>query len=225
MDLDGFVLAASTAELADEPRARAEADAIEFRMDLASSPLDQLDAYDGELPVLVTNRSTAEGGSAPGDDERLDQLVAALDHPAVEAVDVELATVETGAAAELLETARSRDVAIVVSAHEFEGTPDRDAMVETLRRAAQVGDVGKLSVTAADPGDALATLSVTWELASAGIPVATTAMGEAGRHARAVAPVYGSRLGYAPLDPDGATAPGQYDLATLRRLVDDLRSR
>lgn len=225
MDLDGFVLAASTGELADEPRARAEADAIEFRMDLATSPLDQLDAYDGELPVLVTNRSASEGGRAAGDDERLDQLVAALDHPAVAAVDVELATVETGAAAGLLEAARTRDVAIVVSAHEFEGTPGRDAMVETLRAAAQVGDVGKLSVTVADPGDALATLSVTWELASAGVPVATTAMGEAGRHARAVAPVYGSRLGYAPLDPDRATAPGQYDLTTLRRLIDDLRSR
>jgi 3-dehydroquinate dehydratase-1 len=47
-------------------------------------------------------------------------------------------------------------------------------------------------------------------------------MGEAGRHTRAVAPVYGSRLGYAPVDPADATAPGQYDLATLAELVDAL---
>jgi 3-dehydroquinate dehydratase-1 len=44
-------------------------------------------------------------------------------------------------------------------------------------------------------------------------------MGEAGRHTRAVAPAYGSCVGYAPVDPDRATAPGQYDLATLADLV------
>jgi 3-dehydroquinate dehydratase-1 len=48
------------------------------------------------------------------------------------------------------------------------------------------------------------------------------AMGEPGRHSRAVAPLYGSRIGYAPVDPAEATAPGQYDLATLRELVDAL---
>jgi 3-dehydroquinate dehydratase-1 len=49
------------------------------------------------------------------------------------------------------------------------------------------------------------------------------AMGEAGRHTRVVAPLYGSRIGYAPVDPSRATAPGQYDLATLSRLVGELR--
>jgi 3-dehydroquinate dehydratase-1 len=49
-------------------------------------------------------------------------------------------------------------------------------------------------------------------------------MGEVGRHSRAVAPVYGSKIGYAPVDPADATAPGQYDLATLRRLVTTLSS-
>jgi 3-dehydroquinate dehydratase-1 len=34
--------------------------------------------------------------------------------------------------------------------------------------------------------------------------------------------VYGSRIGYAPVDPARATAPGQYDLATLRGVVDAL---
>ena len=44
------------------------------------------------------------------------------------------------------------------------------------------------------------------------------------RHSRAVAPLYGSRIGYAPVDPAEATAPGQYDLATLSELVGSLRS-
>jgi 3-dehydroquinate dehydratase-1 len=48
------------------------------------------------------------------------------------------------------------------------------------------------------------------------------AMGEAGRHTRAVAPLYGSKIGYAPVDPADATAPGQYDLPTLAALIERL---
>jgi 3-dehydroquinate dehydratase-1 len=51
------------------------------------------------------------------------------------------------------------------------------------------------------------------------------AMGEAGRHTRAVAPLYGSKIGYAPVDPAEATAPGQYDLATLSTLIERLGGR
>ena len=50
------------------------------------------------------------------------------------------------------------------------------------------------------------------------------AMGEAGRHSRAVAPLYGSRIGYAPVDPAEATAPGQFDLTTLTELIERLDS-
>jgi 3-dehydroquinate dehydratase-1 len=42
MDFESFVLAAATADLDDEPAARDHADAIEFRMDLATRPLDRL---------------------------------------------------------------------------------------------------------------------------------------------------------------------------------------
>ncbi|OYR85718.1 3-dehydroquinate dehydratase, partial [Halorubrum sp. E3] len=84
-----FVLTASTADLSEEPRAREHADAVEFRMDLASDPLDQLAGYDGELPLLVTNRATWEGGEA-GDLGRFDALSTAVARDAVSAVDVEL---------------------------------------------------------------------------------------------------------------------------------------
>ncbi|EMA32219.1 3-dehydroquinate dehydratase, partial [Halobiforma lacisalsi AJ5] len=96
------------------------------------------------------------------------------------------------------------------------------AMVETLTEACEHGDVGKLAVTAHDRSDALAVLSATHRLTADGRTVATMAMGEAGSHTRAVAPVYGSRIGYAPVDPENATAPGQYDLETLARLVESL---
>ena len=45
MDFGEFVLAASTADLADEPAAREHADAVEFRMDLAEDPLAQTSPF------------------------------------------------------------------------------------------------------------------------------------------------------------------------------------
>jgi len=225
MDFSSFTLLAATDDLAVEPAARDDADGMELRMDFADEPLAQLDAYDGELPLLVTNRPTWEGGDAPDSPDRLDTLETAIEHDAVAAVDIELAAL-TGEgdhdAERVAAHARDHGVSVVVSTHDFEATPGRERIVERLERACEYGDVGKLATTADDTADTLAMLSGTQELAAGGERVATMCMGEAGRHTRAVAPLYGSRIGYAPVDPADATAPGQYDLATLRSLVDRL---
>jgi 3-dehydroquinate dehydratase-1 len=218
---DTFVLAAPTADLGAEPAAREHADAVEFRMDLAANPLDQLAAYEGDLPLLATNRAAWEGGEAD-EDGRIDALCAAAEHDAVAAVDVELAAVEEGDGERAVAAADGGDASVVVSTHDFEGCPGRAELEDLLARAAEAGDVAKLAVTARDRGDALDVLAATHSRDRAGDRVATMAMGEAGRHSRAVAPLYGSRIGYAPVEPESATAPGQYDLATLRRLVERL---
>ncbi|ELZ25997.1 type I 3-dehydroquinate dehydratase [Natrinema limicola] len=218
LDFDSFVLTAATADLSDEPAAREHADAVEFRMDLADEPLVALEAYDGELPILATNRAEWEGGEAT-DEGRLEALADATAFEAVAAIDVELESILDGEAEALLETARERDVSIVASAHDFEGTPPRKELVRTLTEAGKYADVAKLAVTAESKADTLALLSATEQLTSHGDTVATMAMGEVGSHTRAVAPVYGSKIGYAPVDPADATAPGQYDLETLAELV------
>ncbi|PSQ01172.1 type I 3-dehydroquinate dehydratase [Halobacteriales archaeon QS_4_70_19] len=234
MDLpfDEFALAAATADLDEEPAARDHADAVEFRMDMAGAPLDALDAYDGKLPVIATNRAEWEGGEAAAEG-RLATLRAAAEYAAVAAIDVELAAVTgEGAPADAVDPedgpaavrhAHANDAQVIVSTHDFQGTPPRAGLDDLLARAGEHGDVAKLAVTATDLDDALRLLGATRSAVNDGRTVATTAMGTAGSHARAVAPVYGSRIGYAPVDPDRATAPGQYDLATLRELVDALR--
>jgi len=227
MDFDSFTLLAAGADLTDEQAAREDADGMELRMDFADEPLSMLEAYDGDLPLLVTNRVAWEGGEAADDAARLDALETAVEDDAVTAVDVELAALEGEGdhdAARVVEHAHDHGASVVVSTHDFEATPDEDAIVDRLERACEHGDVGKIATTAQDRGDVLALLSATHRLTEAGAAVATMAMGEAGRHSRAVAPLYGSRIGYAPVDPADATAPGQYDLATLRELVGSLES-
>ncbi|MFB6281657.1 MAG: type I 3-dehydroquinate dehydratase [Haloferacaceae archaeon] len=218
---DSFTLAASLSDLGDEPAARAHADAVEFRMDLASDPLDALAGYDGRLPLIATNRAAWEGGEA-ADDGRLAALRAAAERDAVAAVDVERAALDDPAGRETAAHAREHGAAVVASVHDFEGTPPVATMRDLLAGAAARGDVGKLAVTATGRDDALALLRATRAATAAGDRVATMAMGAPGRHTRAVAPLYGSRIGYAPVRPADATAPGQYDLATLRDLVSRL---
>lgn len=239
MDFESFVLAAATSDLADEPAARDHADAVEFRMDLADDALSALGTYDGHLPLIVTNRAEWAGGGAD-EEGRLAVLREAAEHAAVEAVDLELATVERGSgaggtgtdgdgapgtdgeASAVLEATRDAGVAVIVSTHDFQGTPPRAELADILARAAELGDVGKLAVTADGPDDVLDLLGATRAATKTGHRVATMAMGAPGRHSRAVAPIYGSCVGYAPVDPAKATAPGQYDLATLAELVERL---
>jgi len=225
MEFDSFVLAAATADLREEHAARNHADAIEYRLDLAKDGMEPLHEYDGETPLIVTNRVEWEGGQTPDRPERLDALETAVEQDAVEAIDVELAAIQDGEAQRVVDHAAKHDVAVIVSTHDFEATPDRDRLEELLRQASEHGDVGKLAVTAESADDVLDLLAATRERTVAGDTVATMAMGEAGRHSRAVATLYGSKIGYAPVDPANATAPGQYDLATLRELVTQLQQR
>ena len=224
MEFETFVLAASTADLSAEPRARACGDAVEYRLDLARDGIESLNSYDGDLPLIVTNRVEWEGGEAPADAARLDALETAAEHPKVGAVDIELAAIQEGEGQRVLEYARKQGVTVIVSTHDFEATPARETLQQLLQTACQYGDVGKLAVTAHDRADVLDLVTVTHEQTVAGNRVATMAMGEAGRHSRAVTPLYGSKIGYAPVDPADATAPGQYDLATLRSLLDQLQT-
>lgn len=238
LGFDEFTLTASTATLDDEPAARDHADAIEFRMDLVGgrkrgrkrTPADELDAYEGELPVIATNRATWEGGETD-DEGRLDALARAVEFDAVQAIDVELACFrahepgDRDRAEALLNHAAEHETSVIVSAHDFERTPPKPELRGLLQAATEVGDVGKVAVTAQDRRDAFDLLAATHEATTAGQQVATMAMGEPGRHTRAVTPVYGSLIGYAPVSPDNATAPGQYDLATLANLVERLEAR
>ncbi|MDR5656788.1 type I 3-dehydroquinate dehydratase [Halodesulfurarchaeum sp. HSR-GB] len=224
MQFESFHLAASTPNLDAEPAARPHADLLEFRMDLAADPLSALAAYDGELPIMVTNRPEWEGGEHPDGPERRDQLLEALSEPAVAAVDLELRALEEPTdrtdLGSVLDRAQERGLPVVVSVHDFERVPSRATLLGLAQRGCRLGSVAKLAMTATDPGDVLDLLAATQDLTTCGHTVATMAMGATGAHSRAIAPLYGSKIGYAPIDPEAATAPGQFDLATLDGLLE-----
>ena len=222
MTVDGFALAATTNDLTREPDARESADIVEFRMDSAEDPIEQLADYDGELPILATNRSRWFGGHA-ADRGRLDQLMAAAEFDAVELVDVEL---ETARGMEwVLEEFREQGVELVISFHEFDETPDQETLDAIIEECDRYGDIAKVATYAEDREDCLRILTAVDTATRNGIRAAGIAMGELGSHTRVVAPLYGSALGYAPLASDTSEyAPGQLPLHRLRALVEMLQA-
>jgi len=221
MKIDGFTLAATTNDLTREEEAREKADVIEFRMDKAENPIAQLEAYDGELPIVATNRNQWFGGKAR-DTGRLDTLFAASRFDSVAYVDIEL---ETARAKEwILEEFRDNDVGLIISHHDFDTTPEKEVLTAIIDQCAGYGDVAKVAVYPEDLSDTLTLLTALHEATQAGIDAAGIAMGETGSHTRVVGHIYGSKLGYAPLlDDDSEYAPGQIPLGKLRALVEATR--
>lgn len=199
------------------------ADAIEFRMDHCTDPLVQLNRYEGDLPIIATNRAPWEGGSAADGPERLEMLADVIALPHVAAVDIELRSLKDGDGTMVKSLAADHGVDTIVSWHDFDQTPSRSELTERLHTAATSGTVGKCAVQANSREDVLRLLSVTHELHQSGHRIATMSMGSIGKHSRVILPLYGSEIGYAPVDIEAASAPGQIELEMMATFLDALQ--
>ena len=85
------------------------------------------------------------------------------------------------------------DLPTIVSYHDFAGTPDLMAYVHTGRDLKTGAPIAKIAVAPKCLRDCLDLLGL---LLEADMPLCIIAMGEIGRHIRAVAPLYGSALTY-----------------------------
>lgn len=207
------------------------ADLVELRidryLDLAHGPAveDAIGAVratlDDALPVLLTCRSTKEGGSAdlaPHVLEALTRLAAR--HPGVAAVDVEMALPD-GLAAHLTQLVHDEGKPVVMSFHDIRSTPPRQEIVGRLLRQEELGaDVVKLACTPGAPEDVLTLLGATRDHASRADarPAITMAMGPLGVVSRLAGETFGSALTFGTVG--AASAPGQVDARALRAALD-----
>ena len=190
----------------DDLKLTSEADMIELRLDLISDPLPAIKAIRQATtkPIIATNRLQAEGGKFPGSErERIELLLSASEY--ADFADIELQ-------AELREEFISRvSLPVIVSYHDFQGMPDIHELETILNEMITAGaTIAKIAVTPASLKDNLDLLEF---LLAAEMPLCLIAMGDAGRHLRAVAPLYGSALTYGYVRE--STAPGQMSLKEL----------
>jgi len=193
------------------------ADLIEIRMDLLDkNPLRVLKEVQrsASCPIIATNRMPAEGGGFDGSEsDRIELLLQASDH--ADYVDIEL---QAPGRDDLLSGINS---SVIVSFHDFSGMPDRNYLKFILKEMGKTGaDIAKIAVTPRRLKDNLEILDF---LLQADIPLCMIAMGELGRHIRAVAPLYGSALTYGYVSEP--TAPGQMSVSELRQALNLLERR
>lgn len=195
-----------------------DADVVELRADLFDDPTPDgvVDALrrlrTAPRPTLLTVRSGEEGGRAMPAALRADIYRAGVTH--ADAVDVEIASVDL--VAEIVPLARAADALVVLSAHDFDGTPAADALDAVVERAFALGaDVAKIATVTHALADVQTLLRVT--LAARERGVVTLGMGPLGPLSRVVLPAAGSLLTFAAADRP--TAPGQLPLAELATLL------
>ena len=211
---ESCIVAVLGEEVIEGLAAAAEADMIELRLDLIREPIEAIKALRQATtkPIIATNRLKSEGGKFQGSErERIELLLLAA--PYADYVDIEL-----------LAPARDEFMArvnkpVIVSYHDFQGMPGPEEMATILENMKKTGAaIAKVAVLPQSLRDNLRLLDL---LLKRDMPLSVIAMGDIGRHLRAVAPLYGSALTYGYVTT--STAPGQMSLRELvlaRRLLE-----
>jgi 3-dehydroquinate dehydratase I len=167
-------------------------------------------------PVIATNRPQAEGGRWAGSEADRRRLLEEALGFGVHALDVEFAT-DAAWRNELF--ARREKTRLILSWHDFSGTPD-DARLEEQFSAmlAEDADILKLVTHAATPADNLRLLGLIPRARAAGKEIIAFCMGPLGKWSRVATVFLGGFLTFVPFNPQQASAPGQITVAEFRRM-------
>jgi 3-dehydroquinate dehydratase type I len=214
-------------ERAPELLRHPELDLVEWRLDLFSvrhtweKTLDALSALSdvGRHPVLATNRPKAQGGAFEGAESfRVDVLKRAVGAGA-EWVDLEEETSE-----DVLDWFKEKDIKILLSHHDFSGTPDLSTLKHKVYGMAQRGvDTVKITTYAATAEDNLRVLElIPFGRRELGIDIIGFCMGPLGRWSRVVSLLLGSPWTYVQLPGQSGSAPGQFTPSEIRVLLEGL---
>ena len=182
-----------------------------FEFDKVLDVLKELRKALGETPILMTFRTSKEGGEkAIGDAAYAELNIKAAQSGYVDLVDVEVFTGDE-IVKQIIESVHAAGVKVVASNHDFFKTPDKDEIVSRLRKMQDLGaDIPKIAVMPQNRKDVLTLLAATEEMSMAGTGVISRLCGE----------VFGSALTFGAAKK--ASAPGQVgvnDLSTVLGLL------
>ena len=174
----------------------------------------------GEIPLLFTFRTQAEGGEQTikkAEYQELNEMV--IRTGIADVIDAELSAGEEIVEV-LIRTAHSCGVKVVVSNHDFEKTPAKEEMIARLQKMQALGaDLPKIAVMPREKKDVLRLLAATLEMAEmyADRPIITMSMAKDGAVSRMCGEVFGSALTFGAVGQ--TSAPGQIETEKLREIL------
>jgi 3-dehydroquinate dehydratase type I len=187
----------------------------ELRLDYLEQPDLQRLLRTRPGKVIATNRPESEGGRWRGSEAERRLLLEEFLRHGADFLDLELAA---DAAWRREIWSRRGSTQIILSWHDFSGTPDTVRLEAVLQEMlAADGDILKIVTQAREPEDNLRVLSLIPRAKAAGREIIAFCMGPLGKWSRVVAPYLGSYLTFAPFNKKGASAPGQLTVNEIRR--------
>ena len=202
------------------------ADMVEWRVDWFESVFDldevievaaQLREVLGGLPLLFTFRTKAEGGEKDIKSEKYRELLLAVAASSdIDMIDVEVFFDDD--IAQLIRDLHEKDVVVVGSNHDFEGTPAKEEIIRRLCHMQDIGaDILKMAVMPRKQSDVIALMDATKEMVSdyAEHPVVTMSMSEMGIVSRLEGQLFGSAVTFGALKK--TSAPGQINVDKLKK--------
>lgn len=201
------------------------AEALELRADLLVDPAQVRAALTAvraasSLPLLLTYRSTTEGGKGAGHGQGYEDYLASLLQlrPAVAAVDIEMACLASKA---LVAEAKAGGYDVVGSCHDFTATPSAAQIAEKLAQITAAGaDITKVAYMPRTAQDVAALRHAAHDFAGAypHQPLIAISMGQLGTPSRTDLV---NCLTFATIADGAASAPGQATIAYVRAWLEN----
>lgn len=201
------------------------AGAAELRADLLADPAQVCAALTAvraasSLPLLLTYRSTTEGGKGAGHGQGYEDYLASLLQlrPAVAAVDIEMACPASKA---LVAEAKAGGYDVVGSCHDFTATPSAAQITQKLAQITAAGaDITKVAYMPRTAQDVAALRHAAHDFAGAypHQPLIAISMGQLGAPSRTDLV---NCLTFATIADGAASAPGQATIAYVRAWLEN----
>lgn len=201
------------------------AGAAELRADLLADPAQVRAALTAvraasSLPLLLTYRSTTEGGKGAGHGQGYEDYLASLLQlrPAVAAVDIEMACLASKA---LVAEAKAGGYDVVGSCHDFTATPSAAQITQKLAQITAAGaDITKVAYMPRTAQDVAALRHAAHDFAGAypHQPLIAISMGQLGAPSRTDLV---NCLTFATIADGAASAPGQATIAYVRAWLEN----
>ncbi len=201
------------------------AGAAELRADLLADPAQVRAALTAvraasSLPLLLTYRSTTEGGKGAGHGQGYEDYLASLLQlrPAVAAVDIEMACPASKA---LVAEAKAGGYDVVGSCHDFTATPSAAQITQKLAQITAAGaDITKVAYMPRTAQDVAALRHAAHDFAGAypHQPLIAISMGQLGAPSRTDLV---NCLTFATIADGAASAPGQATIAHVRAWLEN----
>lgn len=176
----------------------------------------------GDIPLLCTLRTSAEGGEAKVTPEEYEELLnLCLDSGKIDLLDVELSCGDSSME-RIRKKAKECGVFVLASSHDFNQTPSVEEMVEKLIRMEEMGaDIAKIAVMPQKEEDVLALLQASLQAKrTLNIPFIAISMGRMGMLSRIAGETFGSCMTFASINH--TSAPGQLEAGKIWNILETM---